>query len=187
MIFSMKNSHSDKNTESIHLEPHNPDWSKMFAMEAERLYRVLDPDIVVDIQHFGSTSIPGLSAKPIIDILIGVTSLSDAKKFIPILEKMGYAYWSEDPRPDGYFLVKGLPPNGPRTHHVHITEIGSDRWQRLLFRDYLRTHPKEMKRYEKLKIELSKKYKIDREVYTAAKTEYVQSVMEKAKKEVLNR
>ncbi len=170
-------------TEDVHIEPYNPGWPKKFESEAKLLWEILNSDNIVNIEHFGSTAVPGLSAKPIIDILIGVKSLSEAKKFIPILERLGYSYWGDDPRKDGYYLVKGLPPNGPRTFHIHITEIGSERWGRLLFRDYLIKHPEEVREYEKLKLNLAEKYKNDREAYTEAKGEYVKSVMEKARKE----
>ncbi len=173
----------NRNTEDVHLEPYDSEWPKLFEKEAERLFQELGND-VLRIEHFGSTAVPGLSAKPVIDILIGVRSLSDAKKLIPILEGMGYSYWRDDLRKDGYFLVKGLPPNGPRTHHIHMTEIGSARWERLLFRDYLRHHTEEMMRYETLKRGLATTHSTDREAYTNAKSDYILSVMERARREL---
>lgn len=79
-------------TEDIHIEPYDLEWPKKFADEVHALRRVLDKNQIVSVEHVGSTAIVGLSAKPIIDILIGVKSLLDAKKFIPILEKLGYSY-----------------------------------------------------------------------------------------------
>ena len=169
------------NTEDIHIEPYNSEWPQKFESEAKILRELLDKNQIVVIEHVGSTSIAGLSAKPIIDILIGVKSLLEAKSLIPGLEELGYSFWADDPRKDGYYLVKGLPPNGPRTFHIHITEIGSERWNQLLFRDYLRNHSEEAKEYEKLKMGLAEIYKTDREAYTDAKGEYVKSVLEKAK------
>jgi GrpB-like predicted nucleotidyltransferase (UPF0157 family) len=143
---------------------------------------VLPPSLVIAIEHFGSTAIPGLAAKPIIDILIAVTSLAEAREHaIPPLEAMGYSYWRENPKTDRLFLVKGLPPRADRrTHHIHMTQTNSELWQRLLFRDYLRLHPVEARTYEQLKRILAANYHEDREAYTAAKTDYIQEVMKKA-------
>ncbi len=170
-------------TEDVNIEPYNPEWPKKFENEAQILHEVLDGNQIISIKHVGSTAIPGLSAKPVIDILIGVKSLPDIKEFIPILEKLEYSYWDKNPQKDGYFFVKGLPPNGPRTFHIHIVEMGSKQWEKLLFRDYLRNHPNEAKSYEKLKFELAEKYKTDREAYSNAKGEYIESIIEKAKQE----
>ena len=103
---------------------------------------------------------------------------------------MGYAYWPDDPAPDRMFFVKGLPPNGPRTHHVHVVEpsisynprLGEFSFtDRLLFRDYLRAHPDEARRYENLKSDLAARFPDDREGYTEGKTEYVYGVTLKAR------
>ena len=78
------------------------------------------------------------------------------------------------------FFVKGLPPNSPRTHHIHMVEPDSILWERLLFRDYLRENRGEAARYEQFKRDLAQRFKRDREAYTAGKSEYIKSVMEKA-------
>jgi GrpB-like predicted nucleotidyltransferase (UPF0157 family) len=90
-------------------------------------------------------------------------------------------YWAENPKPDRMFFVKGMPPYGERrTHHVHITEPDGEMWQRrLAFRDYLRANPDEAGRYEALKHDLAERYATDREQYTDAKTEYIESVYQK--------
>ena len=109
---------------------------------------------------------------------------------IPALEALGYAYWRDDPAPDRLFFVKGLPPNGPRTHHVHLVELSVSKdprlgaftfADRLRFRDYLRAHPEEAERYAALKRSLSAQFSEDREAYTQGKTEYVYAVMQKAR------
>jgi len=98
------------------------------------------------------------------------------------LEAIDYAFWSDNPQRDRLFFVKGLPPAAPhRTHHVHITELGSDMWERLLFRDYLRAHPDEASRYGNLKLGLMARFRDDREAYTAAKSSYLDEVMAKAR------
>lgn len=177
--------------DEIALVPYDPRWPELFTAEATRVREVLGNDYVTAIEHFGSTAVPGLSAKPIIDMLVAVRSLKEAREqAIPALEALGYAYWSDDPAPDRLFFVKGLPPNGPRTHHVHIVEptvspnpyLGAFGFaDRLLFRDYLRAHSNEAQRYEALKRDLATRFPTDREAYTDGKTEYVYSVMQKAR------
>jgi GrpB-like predicted nucleotidyltransferase (UPF0157 family) len=134
------------------------------------------------LEHFGSTAVPNLSAKPIIDILIAVRSLADAQAcFVEGLRNLDYVYWAENPKQDRMFFVKGMPPFGPRrSHHVHVTEIHGQMWQRLAFRDYLRAHPEEARTYAQLKRRLAAEHPADREAYTGAKAAYIESVMRKA-------
>jgi GrpB-like predicted nucleotidyltransferase (UPF0157 family) len=84
------------------------------------------------------------------------------------------------------FFVKGLPPNSPRTHHLHIVEPDSLLWERLIFRDYLCQHPDESANYARLKYDLAQCYASDRELYTAGKTDYIESVMQKARQLLLS-
>jgi GrpB-like predicted nucleotidyltransferase (UPF0157 family) len=165
--------------DDVELVAYDPDWPRQFAAEADRLRTVLDPAQVIGIEHFGSTAVPGLIAKPIIDILVAVHSLARAKAeaVAPILS-LGYVYWRDNPKPDRMFFVKGMPPYGARrTHHVHITEPAGEMWQRrLAFRDYLRSHPDEAERYAALKRDLAQRYAADRENYTDAKADYVEAV-----------
>jgi GrpB-like predicted nucleotidyltransferase (UPF0157 family) len=166
-------------TDDVEIVPYDTAWPLLFAVEANRLRAALEPALVVGIEHFGSTAIPGLAAKPIIDILIAVTSLAQAKAMmIEPIKAVGYVYWSENPKTDRMFFVKGMPPYGVRrTHHVHITEPTGEMWQcRLAFRDYLRANPDEARRYEALKHDLAARFPSDRERYTEAKTEYVADV-----------
>ena len=168
--------------DEVVIDEHDFDWQIIFEEEAARIRKVLDESLINRIEHFGSTAVLGLAAKPVIDILIGVYSLTKAKQtVISPLESLGYAYWDKNPDPQRMFFVKGLPPNSPRTHHIHMVEPNSKLWERLLFRDYLRQHPDEAKRYEALKRQLAQNFTSDREAYTQGKTEYIQSVMTKAK------
>ena len=161
---------------------YNPNWKLLFIKEAEQIRKVCDANLIIRIEHFGSTAIPGLAAKPIIDLLVEVSSLQAAKKIaVSPLESLGYAYWHDNPNPQRMFFVKGLPPNDPRTHHVHMVEADSILWERLVFRDYLRQHPHEAARYEQLKRSLAQHFKNDREAYTAGKAEYINYVMQKAR------
>lgn len=163
---------------------YDPRWSRIFEEEAARVAEVLSKDLVVSVEHFGSTAVPGLAAKPIVDLLVSVHSLVEAKQVaVSPLEELGYAYWFDNPDPQRMFFVKGLLPNSPRTHHIHIIESDSILRERLLFRDYLRAHPDEASRYAQLKRHLAQQFPIDREAYTSGKTEYVQSVMQKVRQE----
>jgi len=166
-------------SDDIVLVPYDPAWPGLFAEEAARLRGVLHPVRVIGIEHFGSTAVPGLVAKPIIDILIAVPSLAYAKiAFVVPIKALGYIYWEDNPATDRMFFVKGMPPHGERrTHHVHITEPDGEMWQlRLAFRDHLRAHPDEAARYAALKRELAQRHAMDREAYTAAKSDYVEAV-----------
>ena len=176
--------------DEIALSEYDSRWPEQFAAEAARIRAALGSERAITIEHFGSTAVPGLAAKPIIDLLIAVQSLVEARQYaVPALEAIGYSYWRSDPVPDRLFFVKGLPPNGPRTHHVHIVEpsVSHDPrlgefcfTDRLLFRDYLRAHSDEACRYQDLKRSLAARFPQDREAYTEGKTEYIYGVMQKA-------
>lgn len=168
--------------DEVRLVPYDTNWPVQYQAEIARISAVIPDGLIVAAEHFGSTAIPGLPAKPIIDILIAVHSLSVARRLAVIpLDALGYAFWSDNPKTDRLFFVKGLPPSAPRrTHHIHMTEIDGEMWQRLIFRDYLRAHPDEAARYAALKHDLAARHSHDREAYTDAKSDYVASVLAKA-------
>lgn len=168
--------------DEIEIADYDPRWPELFDEEAKRLRTVLDPSLIVGLEHFGSTAVPGLSAKPIIDILIAVRSLAEAQAtFVEPLRTLDYIYWAENPKTDRMFFVRGMPPFGSRrSHHLHVTEPDGEMWQRLAFRDYLRAHPEEARTYERLKKRLAAEHPRDREAYTDAKAAYIESVMRKA-------
>jgi GrpB-like predicted nucleotidyltransferase (UPF0157 family) len=168
--------------DEVEVVDYDPRWPALFDQEAKRLRATLDPSLIVGLEHFGSTSVPDLSAKPIIDILIAVRSLAAAQAcFVEPLLNLDYIYWAENPKQDRMFFVKGMPPFGPRrSHHVHVTEMDGQMWQRLAFRDYLRADPEEARAYAQLKRRLAAEHKTDRDAYTDAKAAYIESVMRKA-------
>jgi GrpB-like predicted nucleotidyltransferase (UPF0157 family) len=171
-------------TDEIELVAYDPSWPRLFDEERALLDRVLPMNQILSIEHAGSTAIPGLAAKPIIDIFISVRSIEEARgSLVRPIEGMGYVYWAENPQKDRMFFVKGMPPYGERrTHHVHIFEPMSEFLQRALaFRDYLRERPDEAERYRQLKQELAQRYRSDREAYTRAKDSYVLGVVEMAR------
>jgi GrpB-like predicted nucleotidyltransferase (UPF0157 family) len=114
---------------------------------------------------------------------VGVRSLAETRRIaIPQFEAIDYVYWHNNPDRNRMFFVKGLPPKGPRTHHVHIFEANNSTFsERLLFRDYLRKYSDEAQCYARLKRNLAQRFQCDREAYTTGKTEYVKSILEKAK------
>lgn len=167
--------------DEIIIVEYNPRWKILFEQEVALIREILDQNIVSRIEHFGSTAVPGLAAKPIIDILIGVKSLPEVKQIaISQLKLLEYDYWFDNRDPKRMFFVKGLPPKLSRTHHIHIVDLESPLWKRLIFRDYLRQNPDEAERYAELKYYLAKGFSSDREAYTAGKLEYINSVMKKA-------
>jgi len=131
----------------------------------------------VAVEHVGSTAVPGLAAKPIIDILVGLRSLRDAAAVIPPLEGLGYQYLPEREieTPERRFLAR--PKTKPRLCHIHMVEVGSDFSERhLLFRDYLRAHPDAAREYEDLKRALAAQFRENREAYTEGKTPFVRRI-----------
>lgn len=171
-------------SETINIVPYDPNWPKVFDTEATFLKNKFSK-IVKRIEHFGSTAVPGLSAKPIVDMLIEITSFKDVKKnIVPYLESLGYDYFwrPEIDKPPMYAWFIKRNKQGERTHHLHMVRKDSKLWDRLFFRDYLREFPKESEKYGRIKIDISKKYPSDREAYTKSKTKLVVSVTEKAKR-----
>jgi len=144
-------------------------------------------------QHkwFAITAVPGLSAKPIIDILVEVSDLNETKRqIVPVLESRGYEYFwrptiGNSPPYYAWFIKRDSI--GIRTHHIHMVEADSELWDRLYFRDYLRTFPEEALRYKDLKETLSRDHPEDRTAYTVGKTNYVVAITELAKRYFTNK
>ena len=170
--------------DAIIIEPYNLEWPRLAREEIQHLKMLLDFDWVVDIVHIGSTAVPDLSAKPIIDLMIGLNDFNQAKLIVPILEKEDYVFWQDNPKTDRLFFVKGMPPFGEkRTHHVHVCSIENTEWiNRPLFRDYLINKPDVKAQYAELKIFLAQKFPEDREAYTEAKTEFIKRITAEAHK-----
>ncbi len=162
-------------SEKIAIVSYDPKWPKIFEDEKKFLKNKF-PKIIKRVEHFGSTAVPGLSAKPVVDMLIEVTSFKEVKKkIVPYLKSLCYDYFwrPEIDKPPMYAWFIKRNKNGERTHHLHMVRGNSKLWDRLYFRDYLRKYPKEAEKYGRIKKELAKKYSNDREAYTKAKTEYI--------------
>jgi GrpB-like predicted nucleotidyltransferase (UPF0157 family) len=159
---------------------HRPEWAEHFRLEQERLSTVFT-EVDARIEHIGSTSVPGLPAKPIIDICVGLTDLRHAEDRIGALESLGYEYVPEYEAllPDRRYFRR--PGRRPRTHHVHCCVWGGPIWTRhLLFRDYLRSEPRVAGEYGALKRLLVGRHSDDRTAYTEAKDPFITRVLERA-------
>jgi GrpB-like predicted nucleotidyltransferase (UPF0157 family) len=163
--------------DGIVVVPHDASWSTRFRIES-RLLRVALSDLAPAIEHIGSTSVPGLAAKPIIDMLVGVDSLTAFEARAERLSIYGYEYVPEYERvlPDRRFFKRVV--RGVRTHHVHVVENGGVYWKRYLkFRDHLRADPWLAARYAEVKRRLAARFRFDRDAYTNGKTGFVEAVL----------
>lgn len=169
--------------EMISLAPYDPAWPRLFAEERTRLEVVLRPWLAGPIEHIGSTAVPGLTAKPVIDIMAGVRDLESSLEAGRALARLDYVYFPY--RPDVmHWFCKPSPER--RTHHLHLVPIGSALWSdRLLFRDYLRSTPAAASEYAALKGVLAARYHRDREAYTEAKSDFVGSILARTTRSAL--
>jgi GrpB-like predicted nucleotidyltransferase (UPF0157 family) len=163
---------------SVQLEPYKSEWVIIFVEEREALLSQIS-DHVIAVEHVGSTSIPEMSAKPIIDIAAAVLRLEDVKKCFRPLEAADYEYRGEV-KPGDHLFVKGSPSK--RTVYLHIAEYGSRIWEDfLLFRDYLRRHKDVAQEYASLKRERAERYEKNRDSYTKSKADFIESILERAR------
>ncbi|MFH0946208.1 MAG: GrpB family protein [Planctomycetota bacterium] len=174
--------------EEVEIAPPDPGWPESFRKEKEHLLSCLPEDLIRRVEHIGSTAVPGLSAKPIVDMLVEVTDLQATRvRIAPVLEAQGYEYlWrpthGDDGPPFYAWFIKRDRRTGARTHHIHMVERHfTEHWERLLFRDYLIEHPEVAREYESLKIRLATASRNDRVAYTEGKTEFILRVTEEAK------
>ena len=164
-------------TQPVVIVDYDDTWPEMFEAEKTRILEACG-EWLVDIEHIGSTSVPGLAAKPIIDMMPGLRRLEDGKHCVEPMQELGYQYLGEYGIPERLYFNKGVP----RTHHVHMFVVGHDQWNRhLLFRDYLRNNPEALAAYADLKRELAERYRDDRDAYTDAKTQFVRAIEARAR------
>lgn len=156
---------------------YDPQWPRRYEEERSRIAAALGR-LIAGIEHVGSTAVPGLGGKPVIDIMIGVARFEDGERCVGPLEGLAYEYLGEFGIPGRLYFRKGIP----RTHQVHLVEQGGDFWEdQLLFRDFLRAHTETAEDYYNLKKELAAKFRTDREVYADAKTPFIQAVLDRAR------
>ena len=163
---------------SVVIVPYDPTWPAQFEAEREVLERALSVRLVGSIVHIGSTAVPGLAAKPVIDIMAGVRSLVESQPVIGAAGQLGYCYAPYRPDEEHWFCK---PSPLVRTHHLHLVPFGSPLWvQSLAFRDYLRAHAEIAAEYEALKRRLAEEHHFDREAYTQAKSPFIARITELA-------
>lgn len=162
--------------DEIHIEPYDTRWPDMYRAESEVVQKLL-PLAPLAIEHMGSTAVPGLSAKPVIDIIVLVEDIDAVRPFIPALEANGYSYWAANPDTTKLFLAKGLPPAPRRTHHLHVYADATEFARHIRFRDILRADANLRQAYQTLKLDLAERFRGDREAYTKSKEDFIASAL----------
>jgi GrpB-like predicted nucleotidyltransferase (UPF0157 family) len=159
--------------DKVILLPHNPKWKNFFLEEKKLLEKTIG-HYIISIEHIGSTAIPGIPAKPIIDIGVSVNDFDEAKICIKPIEELGYEYKGEHGIPRRHYFSKG----NPGTHHLHLNEITSKDWtNQIKFRDFLRKNKLSAKEYANVKIKLAEKYPNNREAYLKGKDPFITKIL----------
>lgn len=160
----------------VRLEPHDPRWEGLYRQEEVRLREALE-GVLLGIEHYGSTAVPGIRAKPILDILVGVRRLDDVFQRRSELEALGYEYAPWAGVPGHHVFGKGEA----RTHLLHVVEYGSRNWtENLFFRDQLRSDPELAAEYDALKLRLARANPDHRAAYTDGKAAFIKRVRDRA-------
>ena|SRR4030042_1597265 len=163
----------DLDSEEIELISHKEEWSQKFTNEKELLLNVFN-GYFNQIEHIGSTSVPGLDAKPIIDIAVLINDIKDVPEIIEPLSKLEYLYKGEYDLPGRHFFVKG----NPRQFHLHIVDGNTEYWKQwITFREILRGNKNIRIKYQELKKNLAMRYLSDRENYTKGKSDFINTVL----------
>lgn len=164
----------------VRLVPHNPLWQTHFDFESRHLYAALDP-YIKEIRHIGSTAIPGIYAKPILDMMVGLGEIADVHRCEAPLAALDYSYEGEQAIPGWHFFRKKT--GDLTTHHLHVVEWNGSYWRNhILFHEYLLQHHEVAEAYERLKLVLAKKHADNREAYTQDKTDFVNKVTDMARR-----
>ena len=172
--------------ERVEISTYDPTWPQSFARERDHLRACLPLGSIGRIEHFGSTAVPGLAAKPIIDMMVEVRSLLEVRDHIaPLLEAQGYEFfwrpsWRDGVSPEYTWFIK-RDPSGRRSHHIHMLTTEAPEWERLMFRDYLIAHPDVAKAYGALKQRIAGASG-DRREYAEAKTDFILRVTDIARR-----
>ncbi|WP_153126402.1 GrpB family protein [Peribacillus tepidiphilus] len=162
----------------VELAQHESQWASVADQTIQRLKGIYK-ELAIDIQHVGSTSIKGIKAKPIIDLVIGVKNFQEVYDLVPRLEENGFYHKPENDQVWQIFFSCGN--DAIRTHHIHVVIYGEDRWKGYIqFRDYLNAHPDKARQYEALKKQLAATYPEDRQKYTEGKSDFIVQMMEEA-------
>jgi GrpB-like predicted nucleotidyltransferase (UPF0157 family) len=163
---------------AIRIVEYDPGWPVRAKSELDRIRRALGP-VAVRPEHVGSTAVPGLAAKPIVDLQLAVAAIEQRARYVEPLERLGYLFARDPASPDLLFFAK--PANRPRSYHLHVCALDSDHeFRHLAVRDFLRAHRDEADRYEALKRELARRHPRDRLAYIAGKEQYVSELEARA-------
>jgi len=164
--------------DDVYLADYDPSWPARYEKIEKELIGLLGPDVALRIEHYGSTAIPGMPAKPVVDVLVEIPSFEQARmRAVPALNRPECEYWWYN---DHMCFILRQKLMGKRTHHIHMAPAGHKLWDGLAFRDYMRSHPDDAGRYAALKYELADRHRSDREEYTRAKAEFVREITIKA-------
>ena len=159
---------------TIRVVPYNPNWPDMYRQEARQIVKALSGQIIL-IHHIGSTAIPGIKSKPIIDCLIEISQIEEMDAYNPAMIALGYKPRGENGISGRRYFVKGSAE--VHTYHLHVFQIGHQQIARHLnFRDYLRAQPEQAQSYSKLKEKLAQKFPYDSVAYTEGKNEFIQTI-----------
>ncbi len=173
--------------EPITVVPYDPTWPDRYLELEALLKRSLPPGLWTRIAHIGSTAVPGMSAKPIIDVQVEVDSLDRVRReVVPIMRDLGYEYiWRPTigEQAPFYAWFIGRNTSGQRTTHIHMVEPDVTSEDRILFRDFLRSHPQDAQRYEQLKLDLLEAHAHDRAAFTRGKSEFIASILHQARQQ----
>ena len=163
---------------AIRIVDHDPAWAGRAREELRRIGDALGP-AAVRLEHVGSTAVPGLAAKPILDLQVSVADVADRDVYVPVLERLGYLFAPAPESPDLHFF--GRPRERPRTHHVHVCQAaGAQEHRHLAVRDFLRAHPDEAAAYEAVKRAVAARGPEDRLAYIAGKHDHVVALERRA-------
>lgn len=167
----------------VKVVPYRPEWSELYERECEALRAALG-GAMAGIEHIGSTAIPGMPSKPILDIMVIVCGTAKVGQLVDGLRGIDYHYEPDEPVPERHFFVKPPLDVPYRTHHLSLTTAGSSFWRNnLAFREYMLHHTDEAARYGALKTELATRNPDDRAAYTTAKQPYIKRILVAALRE----
>jgi GrpB-like predicted nucleotidyltransferase (UPF0157 family) len=170
------------------LSEYNPIWKKNYLKEKVIVNQAIGSHNIIKINHIGSTAVPGLIAKPTIDILVEIKDDTDTARLISNMQKRKYIYLEQPKNPPPHMMfIKGYTPEGfkGQSFHVHVRHHGD--WDEFYFRDYLINHPEIADEYGRLKLSLKQKYEYDRNTYTDAKNDYIKRITRLARAEAKNK
>ena len=175
----------------IILTDYNPEWITWYDDEKSKIEQAIGVENIARLRHYGSTSIPGMFAKPTVDILLEIPENADTASLRKHMEDAGYICLDEgsltmNTPPPHLMFIGGYMPTGfaERVFHIHVQYISNQEPDEIVFRDYLITHPEIAKAYADLKRSLWKDFEHNRDGYTEAKGDFVRTVTEKARLEI---